>query len=486
MMSRAYVEVDGRLVHFRHAGSGSPILLVHQSPKSSAEFDALIQRWAMTNLVIAPDTPGFGQSDPLADAEPDVTDFAEALIGFLDALKIAEIAVYGFHSGAVFAVEAAKIAPNRFTAVACNGYAVWTDDEIRAFGEKYLPPFTPQAYGEHLTWLWARMREQRFFFPWYDVTDAHRMKLPAASPDHLHANAMDMLYARDNYRIGYGAVVRAKRDVPTDDRAVPTLIVSFEGDPLQAHLTRLGKLPHNWRIEACATQADTERAAKVFLDAHSAPALVLDVPSGMSRQFVDGVHVVRRGEMRTLLVHAPGSSGAAMLEAFCGADAFAIDLPGHGLTSKAFVSLEETVEILTRTLGILQVHPAEIIADNLSMPLALLLIASLSPEPALQVIGYRDYSLAQIGQLKQSYLTDVTPDSNGFHLLHAWRRVRDSCLFDPWFDNGPEAVRQVDDAALVPQRLAVAHLAAVQATGGPAMLDEMIRIYEKEKRHGNS
>jgi haloalkane dehalogenase len=486
MIHRAYLEVNGRLVHFRHAGAGAPILLIHQSPKSSAEFETLITTWSATNLVIAPDTPGFGQSDRLSNETAEVTDFARALLAFLDALGIPRIAVYGFHSGAVFAVEAAKLAPEKFTCVVCNGYAVWTQDEIQAFGAQYLPPFVPQPYGDHLTWLWARMREQRFFFPWYATSDAHRMHLPEASAAHLHGTTMDMLYAGDAYRVGYGAVVRAKRDLPADAIAIPTLIVSFDGDPLKAHLDRLGALPAKWHISACASQADTEIAAKTFLDLHAAPVIGLDILPDTARQFIDDMHICRRGAMRTLLLHAPGSSGTAMLAGFCGTDAFAIDLPGHGLTGIKYVSLDTTANLIVSMLKKRGVQPVEIIVDNLALPLAMMLIGLLTPEPALQVIHYRQYPLPALAALRESYLTDVVPDTQGTYLLAAWRRVRDSCFFDPWFDNGPDAIKPVDEAALAIEQLAAAHLAAVQATGGPAMLNDILTLFEKEIQNGNS
>jgi haloalkane dehalogenase len=483
MIQRAFVAVGGRLVHFRHAGSGAPVLLVHQSPKSSAEFEALIEKWSTTNLVIAPDTPGFGDSCPLPAENVDCTDFAEALIALLDALGIARIATYGVHSGAVFAVAAATLAPEKFTAVVCNGYAVWTPDEITAFGARYLPPFLPTSYGDHLTWLWARMREQRFFFPWYEANDSHRMSLPAATAAHLHAGAMDMLAAGDSYRAGYGAVVRANRDLPPDGISIPTLIVSFDGDPLKAHLKRLGQLPHNWRVATCVTQAQTESAAKAFLDMHPAPSINFFVPAGTSRQFVGDIHVALRGNGQTLLLHAPGSSGMAMLDAYCGTDALALDLPGHGLTSRKYISLEQVMQAIVATLDTLHVRPKEIVAENLAMPLAMMLATVLTPEPALQIIGYRRYGADEITQLEKYYLTDTSPDLQGAYLLHAWRRVRDSCFFDPWFDNDPAAIKPVDDAALAPAKLATAHLAAVQATGGPAMLHDILRIFEKENQN---
>lgn len=125
-ITRHFVDVGQRRVHYRRAGSGPPLLMVHQSPRSSAEYAALIAAWAPYFTIIAPDTPGFGQSDSLPGLErPEVEDFADAVVELLDALGLPQVGAYGFHSGAIILITAAKRHPERFTAVAANGYAVW-------------------------------------------------------------------------------------------------------------------------------------------------------------------------------------------------------------------------------------------------------------------------------------------------------------------------------------------------------------------------
>ena len=69
-VSRHYLTINGRRVHYRRAGKGPPLLMVHQSPRSSAEYQELMQQWGAHFTCIAPDTPGFGQSQPLAKATP--------------------------------------------------------------------------------------------------------------------------------------------------------------------------------------------------------------------------------------------------------------------------------------------------------------------------------------------------------------------------------------------------------------------------------
>src|SRR5690606_14285730 len=78
-ITRHFVTVGKRRIHYRKAGSGPPLLMVHQSPRSSAEYEPLMTKWAQHFTCIAPDTPGFGQSDPLP-GDPDINDFSTALM----------------------------------------------------------------------------------------------------------------------------------------------------------------------------------------------------------------------------------------------------------------------------------------------------------------------------------------------------------------------------------------------------------------------
>ena len=62
-IERRFVTLTDRQVHYRISGDGPPLLLLHQSPTSSAEMATTIEYFADEFTVIAPDTPGFGLSD---------------------------------------------------------------------------------------------------------------------------------------------------------------------------------------------------------------------------------------------------------------------------------------------------------------------------------------------------------------------------------------------------------------------------------------
>lgn len=417
---RHYLTIHGRRVHYRRAGSGPPLLMVHQSPRSSAEYEALMQTWGAHFTCIAPDTPGFGQSDPLNKTDPDINDYADAVVEFARALGLTRTAAYGFHSGGIILVTALKRHPEFFTGLAVGGYAIWTRQEMAIFGEAYLPPFRPSLYGEHLPWLWHRVMEQSWFFPWFDVRDAAR--LPGAHDDPARVNAivMEMLDAGDAYRAGYGAVLRAQRDIPPADAAVPPVLISaYDGDPLQAHIDRLGDLPAGWSARKVTTAGEHQELSVTFLQqlpATPCPALREDEASGfylVSTDEFDG------------LVHIDGED---------------IDPPGHGL-SDGWLGSPPTDWAAWQ--GVF-----DLLYDDYRITV------TLPPLPC--------------GDPQLLY-PDFTPDRFGSHLTKAWGIARARALFEPWYDVRAATALPVNPGRLEPERLALDMLKLLRAHSAKAL-----------------
>ena len=74
-----FVQVGERKVFIRAAGQGPTLLLLHQSPQNSRALIPWIERLSADYAVFAPDTPGFGFSDPLPLLAPEIPDYAAAL-----------------------------------------------------------------------------------------------------------------------------------------------------------------------------------------------------------------------------------------------------------------------------------------------------------------------------------------------------------------------------------------------------------------------
>lgn len=97
-MKRAYANLKHGQVHYVEAGTGAPLLLLHSAPRSSRAYRFLIPLLAPHFRCIAPDLPGFGQSDPLA-GKVTMEALGGAMAELLGALGIAKSHVFGYHTG---------------------------------------------------------------------------------------------------------------------------------------------------------------------------------------------------------------------------------------------------------------------------------------------------------------------------------------------------------------------------------------------------
>jgi pimeloyl-ACP methyl ester carboxylesterase len=114
-------DVDGFKVFYREAGTeGMPkLLLLHGFPSSSHMFRDLIPLLAGRYHIVAPDLPGFGQSDmPSRDAFGYTFDNLAAVIDrFTEIIGFDRFAVYVFDYGAPTGFRIALKHPERVTAI---------------------------------------------------------------------------------------------------------------------------------------------------------------------------------------------------------------------------------------------------------------------------------------------------------------------------------------------------------------------------------
>lgn len=99
----------GARVRFALAGEGPPLLLVHDVLSSRAEWDDVLPALAARARVIAPDLPGFGESEkPQASKYGyDPETFAESLVDLVASLDLVRVSICGHGLGASIALTLA-------------------------------------------------------------------------------------------------------------------------------------------------------------------------------------------------------------------------------------------------------------------------------------------------------------------------------------------------------------------------------------------
>ena len=477
-ITRHYLDVGGRLVHYRRAGHGPPVVLLHASPRSSVELLPLIELLPDGVTVFALDTPGYGQSAPLPLARPTLADYADALRATMAALGIARAPVHGTHTGASIAYELALRHPDACALALLDGFPVFTALEREEALANYLPPFRPAVDGTHLTWLWSRVRDQTMFFPWYRRGMGARLHLPPAPAAALHAIALDVLRAGDGYRVAYAAAFAGK---PLDSLAelrAPVLFGSRTDDVLLPHLDRLPTLPPGCAVEQfpaarpgyaaalhrhmlASGRGEAPAPAQATLPQGRAGWAYVDLPDGQ-------LHV--RGSLGgsgqpLLLLHAlPGSSlqYAAALDRTAGQrPAVAPDLPGAGDSDvwpeAGPAGATSALVALCDRMGF---GATEVCGDGTGALLA-------------RWLHRRDPGRFALGTLTSLPRPDAAPpeagrfapDPVGAHLLAAWHHVRDSAILGGWERREPAPFDMLDADAL--------HAAAVElakARSDPAEL----------------
>ncbi len=136
-MKKAYIDVEHGQLHYREAGDGDPLVMLHKTPSSSIQYERAMPLLSKHFRTIALDTPGFGNSDPLPD-QPLMADYGEVIIQFMDALGLKRSYLLGHHTGASIAIQAASTHPERFERLVLAGVLAFDDEAVRAEWQTYL------------------------------------------------------------------------------------------------------------------------------------------------------------------------------------------------------------------------------------------------------------------------------------------------------------------------------------------------------------
>lgn len=227
---RGYLEGPTGQIHYRRCagsastgGAGEPLVLLHQSPLSSVQFEAAMPQLAAAGFdVIAPDMPGFGMSD-VAPEGATLADFASIISASLEAMGWSSAHVVGHHSGAALGAVFAAAEPGRVRRLVLNGFPLLGQAERDHFATFYFGPKEPKDDGSHLLTAWQnRLRSTP---GWTDLRLMHRYTVEA-----LHRDG-------SNWRM-FPLVITADLAAVLQRLEVPTLFFTNTGEDLYASTKR--------------------------------------------------------------------------------------------------------------------------------------------------------------------------------------------------------------------------------------------------------
>jgi pimeloyl-ACP methyl ester carboxylesterase len=223
---RGYADGPFGQIHFQMLGDGDPLVLLHQAPMTSSQFDNVYAPLAERGFrAIGIDMPGFGMSDP-TDFVPGVGDYARIVPPVLDRLGIARAAVLGHHTGALAATEAALQFPDRVSALIVNGPLLVTEADYAEFMaglHVWEQDYMARPEAGHMVELFA-------------IRD--RLAKGAIPPARLSEYVVQALIGRGAFWYGHHAAYSYRQAETLPRVTQPTLILTNTGDMIHPHALR--------------------------------------------------------------------------------------------------------------------------------------------------------------------------------------------------------------------------------------------------------
>lgn len=444
-IARGFIALPHGDLHYRTAGQGPVILALHESPRSSLSLLPVIAALADRYQVIAPDTPGYGLSDPLPGATPTMDDFLDALVGLIDGFGLERVAIYGAHTGAALATAFAQREPNRVSALVLDGLSAFDAGEIEAFRTRYLAPYAPSWDGSHVMGLWSRAKDLFTWFPWYDRTPQQRLRHEPGDVTALHKSALGFLQAGAHYAKAYTLAAAFQPNDVLGSLRAPVTVMARPDDIIADHLSRLTPGP-GWEIawlgpDAAEWSATLHRGfGKAALPGAAASP---PRPATQGSRFLavgEGwIHALQagpeQGPVRLLLPGLPGDIKTLVAEQAAlrpSERLVALSLPGCGWSDPLAGSagLDAVLDVLDAAFDQLGLQPVSLAGEGASGVVADLWVRRRGWPLTAETIDPPTWIAPDSHLPDAPLLASLPPRWDGTHLTGAWFQLRDLQLYD--------------------------------------------------------
>jgi len=163
---RSYVDARFGQIHIykvepviAHASRRHPMLYFHPTAVSGDYFHDMLLEMGEDRVVMAMDTPGYGQSDRPPEPQS-IGELASAAADALDALGygrdgLGAIDVVGYHTGTLIAAELAITRPDLVRRLVLPGIPYYVGEERLENYERLTSPKVMQEDGSHVMDIWT-------------------------------------------------------------------------------------------------------------------------------------------------------------------------------------------------------------------------------------------------------------------------------------------------------------------------------------------
>ena len=157
------LQLETQTLHYRDAGKGPPLILLHANPGDSRDYDAVVDALAQSFRVLRVDWPGYGASP--APNPPELAGaslFLKLLGGFIQGLGLTGIHFIGNSVGGNAAVRFALQAPDRVASLVLVSPGGFTRHNAitRAFCRFQAKPWPKRVLGTAFTRSYLHVRNE--------------------------------------------------------------------------------------------------------------------------------------------------------------------------------------------------------------------------------------------------------------------------------------------------------------------------------------
>ena len=145
-------QIHYRIARPQAADRQPPLLCFHSSPNSGRTYETFLSHIGADRVAVAPDTPGFGDSDPPAQ-QPGIADYAGAMGDLIDAFGFDTVDVMGYHTGSETCIELALQRPKQVRRIVIVSAPIFTAEELAELSAHFSHEALTKD-GSHLAKKW--------------------------------------------------------------------------------------------------------------------------------------------------------------------------------------------------------------------------------------------------------------------------------------------------------------------------------------------